>query len=400
MTKKQNVIIDDVNIYELDHVKLLNLAQKLHNELNKERLTRLLIEEDRNQLNVAWEATKRRLVKVKSDVNTIRQAAEKNARQVEDIGKQFRRQRADHIIEKELFKNEIHMKNEENVKRIVKECQQQKNELFMVNCSLQEIIETRAVQQRHLNANTKIGITKLIMDKMSDLRSHMNVILGAAEERQKKTISEIKEMYEVDLETNKDLIKNNIQTLIDSYNEKFSSHKISTEGKFKRQYLVIDALQQKIHELQEIRVTLEYENQYYKKKCNKIHDFRKFKDEVIRLKNTIASYDTTNRLSETTKKEAEKYKTLYKRTIQENIMLKNLNEEVKEGFKKYERHFLDVLVNAERKFCLEKLSLEFQCSVNNPKIIKPNEHKNDIQYPVCNEIQNLNSPVIVTEIEE
>lgn len=135
------LIIDKVNVAELSHNKLLKFTKALHEELETERQMRLLLQEDRNEINVFWEITRDRMNKLQLDMVEVHRSTEEKVKQISDLETKLTRQRFLYLMDNRANLDKARMENENAARTLKAECHRQTSELFELITSLRGIID-------------------------------------------------------------------------------------------------------------------------------------------------------------------------------------------------------------------------------------------------------------------
>lgn len=355
--RKKPVIIENVNIYELEHAKLLRFAQNLREKLENERKIRTLIQVDRDQLNVFWRITKTNLSKLVSDVASIQGAVEKSAAQIIDLEELLRKERESFDFENVYNSEKIQLEYEEIAKTLALECKNQTDELFTLNISLQNIIETKDVQHKNETKYIKQNYAKLVKEENIRLKNQMTQELTEMEEQQDNVFHKIGISQYLELNKCQQIYDENMKITIDNYNREIKKLKTEFQDKYENELFIIKQLKYELLKVMEEGQCLKRRLSELTEKNGKLlSDFQENKNKNEYLERRIVFYKRCTKTVDLYIKELNKYKTLLEIKSRENVELENDNVEMKRNFKQYDEHFMSTLDNLQRRAIEEHFS--------------------------------------------
>lgn len=352
--KKKNkveMVIDNVNIHELDHNQLLQFANSLNNNLVKERENRILLQVDRDQLNVFLSTTKENLTKLVFDVSNMHRKAEENARQISDLEKRLRQQRVQSINENNYNLDRMHLENEKFARSLAEEYRKQTNELFRLNSSLQEMARNKNIEHRNNIKDIQLKYIKLINEKADKLESHMVQVLGQTDEKRFEMFKEVEGMHYLEIQNHQSIYDKNVRLTIEKYTEEISNLKTYYNDRCEKALALVDHLKDKLQKVIEKNLHADKRMSDLRKENKKLKGiFQEREKRNQYLENKIKNFDSCLRASENTTKQLKKYKTLFQIKSCENEILENDNSEMKQAFKKYDDYFINVILDLQSRF--------------------------------------------------
>lgn len=351
------VIIDNVNIYELEHTKLLRFAQNLREKLENERKIRTLIQVDRDQLNVFWRITKTNLSKLVSDVARIQGTVEKSAAQIIDLEELLRQEHESFDFENVYNSEKINLEYEEIAKTLALECKNQTDELFTLNLSLQNIIETKDVQHKNETKYIKQNYDKLVKEENIRLKNQMTQELIQMEEQQDNVFHKVEIAQYLELNKCQSIYDENMKITIDSYNGEIKNLKAEFQDKYENELFIIKQLKQELQKVvEEGRCLKGHLSELIEKNEKLLSDFQETKNKNEYFERRIVFYRRCAKTVDLYIKELNKLKTLLEVKSRDNEELEKENVEMKRCFKQYDEHFMSTLVNLQRRAIDEHFS--------------------------------------------
>ncbi|VVC42519.1 Winged helix-turn-helix DNA-binding domain [Cinara cedri] len=346
--QKKVLLIGEINVYDLNYDKLIEFIEKLNNNLIAEQQGRSLIQIDRDQLNVFWKISREKLMKLTSDMTNIQKTAEENTSKINELEKSLRQQRMHFIYENSQNLDRIRLENEEVARALHAECKKQTNEMFKLNSSLQDIIRNKDLQQRDEIKNTQLVYVKNLDDKTGLLKEQMAQVLNRMEENTNNVFREIGTKHVLEVEKHQSIHDGNIRTTIEKYNEEIENLKMFYNDKREKELAIIKYLTEKLQEVLNNNNYLKTHMSSLKKKNIKLNDdYTENEKRNQYLEQKIKGYINCLKKSENIMKELKKYKALFQLKCDENELLENDNNEMMEGFKKYDDYFINVLLDIQ-----------------------------------------------------
>jgi len=329
--KKKEVIINNVNIADLEPVKLLRFAQSLYNELLKERKMHSLQQVDKNQKLIFLNNTRDNMTKLKHEMDSMQNIAEQNPCQINDLEIRLRQQRAYYNDENDYNLNNLRLENDEIERKMSSKHEKQIEELFKLNALQQDALKKKDTQHRHQINYMRQKHVKLVYDKTEKLEEQMVQVLNRMEERRLNVFRQDEE---------KRLLEIQSYRRINDKNMKYTTEKYENEIVYLMTYY--DDKNNKGIELTEnLKKTIKkyvdrnnYLNQYVldiKEENKKIlGDLLVIENNKRYLEQTKSKVDSGVERLRNIMKNINKYETLYKLKRQENELLEKTNNELKQ----------------------------------------------------------------------
>lgn len=348
--KKKEVIIDNVDIYKLEHTKLLKFAEALHKKLEAERRNRALLQVDRDEINVSWAITKDQLTKLAFDVTATQQAAEKNALAISELETRLREQRTSYVYENDHNLDRARLENEKVTKELATECKKQTNELFLLNSLLQKAVEDRDAQHRNKVKNVQLEYVRLVHAKTEQLEGQMAQVFDKMEEQFTNLGLAVETKHVLELQRHQYIHDKNVKLTIDNYTEEIEKIRMYYNDQCSKQLTLIKQLKDKLQTAIDKNQYLNKQVSDLKKENKKLDD--DYRENIARcqyMERRVLNYDRCVKSADASNKELKKYKKLLELKSLENEILEADNAAMKQGFEKYDDYFVDVVLDMNAK---------------------------------------------------
>lgn len=348
--KKKEVIIDNVDIYKLEHTKLLRFAEALHRKLEAERRSRALIQVDRDQINVSWAITKDRLTELAFNVTAAQRAAEKNALAVSELETRLWEQRASYVYENGNNLDGARLENERAARQLAAECKEQTNELFLLNSSLRKAAEDRDAQHRNRVKNVQLECVRLVHAKTEQLEGQMAQVFDKMEERFADLGVAVEAKHVSELQRHRYLHDKNVKSTVDKYTEEIEKIRMYYDDQCAKQLTLIKQLKDKLQTAVDRNQYLNKQVSDLKKENKKLDDdYRENMTRCQYIERKALNYDRCVKSADASNRELKKYKKLLELKSLENDILEADNAAMKRGFEKYDDYFVDVVLDVNAK---------------------------------------------------